>query len=146
MKDKILKQIEEESLRRFPIQLQNNVDYNYENRCQFIYHCEWYHNNIKESVDEKLIYVVNQFIKMKTPKFESLYEEQNYEEIYQLAIEAIGSVLSASQNTVSNEGEKERLIDFLCYLNNNKMINNYDFDYEQEASEYLSIINPPTVK
>ena len=46
-------------------------------------------------------------------------------------------------NQENNEGEKLRLIDFLCYLNDNKMINNYDFDYEQEASEYLSKINPP---
>jgi len=53
---------------------------------------------------------------------------------------------SKYENTVSNEGEKERLIDFLCYLNDNKMINNYDFDYEQQASEYLETINPPKEK
>lgn len=57
----------------------------------------------KESVNDKLLYVVDEFIKMKRPEFESPYEEQNYDEIHQLAIEAIGSVLSAS-NQENNDG------------------------------------------
>jgi hypothetical protein len=31
------------------------------------------------------------------------------------------------------------LIDFLIYLNNKKLINNYDFDYEFEAIKFLNI-------
>ena len=29
------------------------------------------------------------------------------------------------------------LIDFLLYLNDKKLINNYDFDYEKEAKKYF---------
>jgi len=143
MKDKILKQIEEEALRRFPIQLQNNVDYNYENRCQFIYHCEWYHHNIKESVDvemSKNIEIVlpsatsacKYDIQVKSMVGEVLFEHTFYgnskplikESVNEQMLDALkrindcslskqqreamieNAILSASQNTVSNEGEK----------------------------------------
>ena len=32
---------------------------------------------------------------------------------------------------------EEKLIDFLLYLNEKKLINNYDFSYEDEAKQFL---------
>ena len=32
---------------------------------------------------------------------------------------------------------EEKLIDFLLYLNEKKLINNYDFSYEEEAKQFL---------
>ena len=55
MEDKILKQIESEAFRRFPVELtRDKVDENSYRRKVFTENCEWYHNNIKESVDEKM--------------------------------------------------------------------------------------------
>lgn len=34
-------------------------------------------------------------------------------------------------------GRIERLVNFLLYLNDKELINNYDFDYEKEAKKYL---------
>ena len=31
----------------------------------------------------------------------------------------------------------EQLVNFLLYLNDKKLINNHDFDYEKEAKKYL---------
>jgi hypothetical protein len=127
MEDKILKQIEEEALKLFPLDEYDDElfseRYNWRNGAKFGY-------NIKENVNEQMLEALKRINDCSLSK-------QQREAMIESAI------LSASKNTVSNEGEKERLIDFLCYLNDNKMINNYDFDYEQQASEYLSAINPP---
>lgn len=34
-------------------------------------------------------------------------------------------------------GQSEKLVDFLLHLNDKGLINDYDFDYEKEAKEYL---------
>lgn len=34
-------------------------------------------------------------------------------------------------------GRSEQLVNFLLYLNDKELINNYDFDYEKEAKKYL---------
>jgi hypothetical protein len=35
----------------------------------------------------------------------------------------------------------EQLVNFLLHLNDKKLINNHDFDYEKEAKKYLKKIN-----
>ena len=34
-------------------------------------------------------------------------------------------------------GRSEQLVNFLLHLNDKKLINNHDFDYEKEAKKYL---------
>jgi hypothetical protein len=34
-------------------------------------------------------------------------------------------------------GQRKQLINFLIHLNDKGLINNHDFDYENEANEYL---------
>ena len=37
-------------------------------------------------------------------------------------------------------GRSEQLVNFLLHLNDKKLINNHDFDYEKEAKKYLKKI------
>lgn len=144
MEDKILKQIENEALRRFPIELtRDGVDENSYRRKVFTENCEWYHNNIKESVDiemSKNIKIVlpsatsacKYDIQVKSMVGEVLFEHTFYgnskplikESVNEQMLDALkrindcslskqqreamieNAILSASQNTVSNEGEK----------------------------------------
>jgi len=39
------------------------------------------------------------------------------------------------------EDKQNFLIDFLLYLNNKGLINNHDFDYEEEAKRYIKVKN-----
>lgn len=39
------------------------------------------------------------------------------------------------QQTISTQADD--FVDFLIYLNNKKLINNHDFDYEKEAKKYI---------
>jgi hypothetical protein len=119
MEDKILKQIEEEAFRRFPVELtRDKVDENSYRRKVFTENCEWYHNNIKESVDEKNLIRDAQLLAAKEIReyWRSLKKPDN--EFYNnhsiiidssivSCIEIIEKcVLSATKNTVSNEWEK----------------------------------------
>lgn len=38
-------------------------------------------------------------------------------------------------------GRSEQLVNFLLHLNDKKLINNHDFDFEKEAKKYLKKIN-----
>ena len=110
MKDKILKQIESEAFRRFPVELtRDKVDENSYRRKVFTENCEWYHNNIKESVDEKMIKNIEIVlpsatsackynVQVKSMVGEVLFEHTFYGDSI--------PILSASQNSKSNEGEK----------------------------------------
>jgi len=40
--------------------------------------------------------------------------------------------------------QSEMLVEFLIELNNKGLINNYDFDYEKEAKEYVLMKNKQT--
>ena len=112
MEDKILKQVNEEAFRRFPIELtRDEVDENSYRRKVFTENCEWYHNNIKESVDEKLLEELDRRIKqcdeqaadffkrgMTASESSSLGMMFGYKQCKEL-------ILSASPNTESNEFE-----------------------------------------
>lgn len=43
-------------------------------------------------------------------------------------------------SVLSDSSESEHLVDFLLHLNDKKLINNHDFDYEKEAKKYLKIL------
>jgi len=49
-------------------------------------------------------------------------------------------------HSISQQSEMlvEFLIEFLIELNNKGLINNYDFDYEKEAKEYVLMKNKQT--
>lgn len=42
-------------------------------------------------------------------------------------------------NHENNLELKEILLDFLLHLNNKKLINNHDFDYEKEIKKFLKV-------
>lgn len=61
---------------------------------------------------------------------------------YNQAIEDVVMLFEAFDFNI----ESEQLINFLIYLNDKKLINNYDFDYEKEAKKYLKKIRLPLKK
>lgn len=126
MEDKILKQIESEAFRRFPVELtRDKVDENSYRRKVFTENCEWYHNNIKESVDVKLTFIKHnnnlmQYAGFTYTKMNGVYgylgidgndvifiynDERGVVKDILDTHEIVVEYFSASQNTESNEGE-----------------------------------------
>lgn len=77
--------------------------------------------------------------KMKYPEaYRSVRKKTNMEK-KQTAVEWLFEAISELDwNHLSNEAKKDILIRFQFYLNDKKLITNYDWDYEKEAEKFLS--------
>ena len=76
---------------------------------------------------------------MKYPEaYRSVRKKTNMEK-KQTAVEWLFEAISELDwNHLSNEAKKDILIRFQFYLNDKKLITNYDWDYEKEAEKFLS--------
>lgn len=136
-------QIEDEALRRFPFIKAEHLDtgypydINHERRAGFVHGAKFGYN-IKESVDEKLLRQVQRLTTW-------LRMEGNNDDVHMI-LEAdkvtseAESILSASQNTVSNEGEKcdctEEYVCGICFERKGYAV----------RDGKLELINPPKEK
>ena len=77
--------------------------------------------------------------KMKHPEAYRPVRKKNNMQKKQTAVEWLFEAISElSWNHLSNEAKKDILIRFQFYLNDKKLITNYDWDYEKEAEKFLS--------
>jgi len=69
---------------------------------------------------------------------------QDNQDFYDEFNERLKAALDLHSVSQQSEMLVEFLIEFLIELNNKGLINNYDFDYEKEAKEYVLMKNKQT--
>jgi hypothetical protein len=69
------------------------------------------------------------------------YDDKVLTQSQHALLEGVISIAQAKIKKPDVIGRKNLIIDFLIYLNNKGLINNFSFDYEKEVKKYLQKIN-----